>query len=174
MHSVFRLMPLFAVLAAAGCASDGGLENPFASEADQPAVSTATVTADPYYFDEFPDVPIPRDMTESSGDTFVTVSQGTKTGTQTFSCRVEVATLMNTMRKDMAEQGWALRSLLRTSNDSVLVFEKSDRIATLVFSDGTIYTDMRIFVSSRMDGDPGQSAAPAAAPKPGSVQKLSQ
>ena len=59
---------------------------------------------------------------------------------------------MNSMRKNMAANGWSLRSLLR-SKDSILVFEKPDRVATLVFADGMVFTDMEIFVSPRMQGD---------------------
>ena len=168
MRSVFRFMPLWVILLVAGCAADGGLRNPFADEADQPAVSA--MPANPYFFGEFPDIPIPSDMKASSGGTFVTMSQGMKTGTQTFSGRVEVLSLMNTMRRNMGEQGWTVRSLLRTSNESVLVFEKADRIATLVFDDGMVYTDMRVFVSSRMEGDTGRNTAPQS----GGAQKLSQ
>lgn len=160
MRSVFRLLPLCAALVAVGCTADGGFRNPFADEADQPAVSTAPVN--PYFTGEFPDIPIPKEMKESSGSTFVTESQGMKTGTQTFSGQLEMVSLMNSMRRNMANDGWTLRSMQRAAKDSVLVFEKSNRIATLVFNDGMVFTDMRIFVSSRMNGDTGQYDTPSA------------
>ena len=59
---------------------------------------------------------------------------------------------MNTMRRNMAGNGWTLRSVLR-AKDSTLVFEKPDRIASFQLSDGLIFTDMRLFVSSRLEGD---------------------
>lgn len=177
MRFIFRLLPLCAFLMAAGCAADGGFRNPFENEADQPAVSTAPVN--PYFFGEFPGIPIPNDMKESSGNTFAAESQGMKTGTQRFSGRLEVVSLMNAMRRNMADQGWTLRSLLRSAKESVLVFEKKNRMATMVFSDGMVYTDMHIFVSSRMDGDTGQYDAPSASGsksvlQSGGVQQLSQ
>ena len=52
----------------------------------------------------------------------------------------------------MASNGWTLRSVLR-AKESTLVFEKPDRIATFQLSDGLIFTDMRLFVSSRLEGD---------------------
>ena len=129
-----------------GCAKDGSFTNPFA---DEPA------PASPHYIGEFSDIPIPNDMSESTGSTFVTFApSGLKCGTQKFSGRVELVSLMNTMRRNMASNGWTLRSLLR-SKESILVFEKADRIVSLVFSDGLIFTDMRIFMSPRLQGDSG-------------------
>ena len=129
-----------------GCAKDGSLTNPFE---DKPAPAT------PYFYGEFSDIPIPNDMGESSGNTFVTFApNGQKCGVQKFSGRVELVSLMNSMRRNMASNGWTLRSLLR-SKESILVFEKSDRIATLVFADGMVFTDMRVFMSPRLQGDSG-------------------
>ncbi len=167
-----------------GCAKDGSFSNPFADP--QPAPTS------PYYIGEFPDIPIPNDMSEASGDTFVTFApNGLKCGTQRFSGRVELVSLMNTMRRNMAANGWTLRSLLR-SKESILVFEKSDRIASLVFSDGMVFTDMRLFLSPRLQGDssgvdlqtyttPGAQKSAGAgkpagnpAPSSGGTQKLNQ
>jgi hypothetical protein len=92
-------------------------------------------------------------MSEARGDTFITFTpSGLKCGVQRFSGRVEIVSLMNTMRRNMSSSGWSLRSLLRAS-ESVLVFEKTDRLATIQISDGMISTDMRITVTSRLAGD---------------------
>ena len=129
----------------AGCASDGSFSNPFSSS--EPA------SGSPYFFSEFPDIPIPNEMSESRGDTFVTfATSGIKCGTQHFSGRLEIVSLMNTMRRNMGSNGWTLRSVLR-AKESTLVFEKPDRVVTIQLSDGLIFTDMRLFVSSRLDGD---------------------
>lgn len=140
------LFPLVALLACmlSACASDGSFVNPFASE---PKSESG------FYFSEFPDIPIPNEMSESSSDTFVTFApSGLKCGVQRFSGRVELVSLMNTMRKGMAANGWSLRSLLR-AKESVLVFDKPDRMAAFQISDGTFTTEMRIFVTSRLEGD---------------------
>lgn len=129
----------------AGCAADGSASNPFASSEEAPATS--------YYFSEFSDIPIPNEMSESRSDTFITFApSGLKTGVQRFSGRVELVSLMNTMRRNLAANGWTLRSLLR-AKESVLVFDKPDRLAAFQISDGTFTTDMRIFVTSRLEGD---------------------
>lgn len=156
------LLPLLCLmfLAAAGCASDGSFTNPFASKESAPTSG--------YYYSEFSDIPIPNELAESRSDTFITFAQsGVKCGTQRFTGRVEVVSLMNTMRRYMASNGWTLRSLLR-ARESTLVFEKPDRIATFQISDGVMNTEMRVFVSSRLEGDSSAvdinsySAGPAA------------
>lgn len=172
MGIFFRiLLCCLAVFAFAGCASDGSFSNPFAS--------SEPVSGNNYFFSEFPDIPIPNDMSESRNETFITFApSGIKCGTQRFSGRVEVVSLMNTMRRNMANNGWTLRSVLR-AKESTLVFEKPDRIVTLQISDGVIFTDMRIFVSSRLEGDSGSVninaySPPSHASGSGNQQKLSQ
>ena len=145
MRSRFILFVLAAVILCAGCASDGSFSNPFETATPTPGGN--------YYFGEFSDVPIPNDMSESSGDTFVTAHQsGIKSGVQKFSGRVDAISLIKTMRRNMADHGWVLRSLLR-STESVLVFEKPEKICSIQISDGTFSTSMRIFLSPRLDGD---------------------
>lgn len=160
---------LAGMLLLAGCASDGSIKNPFASSESFPTGS--------YYFSEFPDIPIPNDMGESKNDTVITIaSSGAKYGVQRFTGRVEPVSLMNAMRRNMADNGWTLRSLLR-SKESVLIFEKPDRMAVLHINDGLVFTEMRIFVSSRLDGDSGSvdiSAYSVGTTSSGGGQKLSQ
>ena len=168
-----RALLCMALVLLAGCASDGSLTNPFASP--EPASGSS------FYFGEFPDVPIPNDMSESRGDTFVTFApSGIKCGVQRFTGRVEAVSLMNTMRRNMSSQGWILRSLMR-SKESALVFEKGDRVATFQVTDGLIFTEMRVFVSSRLEGDSGavdinaySSPAKKSAASSGGSQKLSE
>ena len=172
MGTPFRvLLCCLLVLFCAGCASDGTLTNPFSS--------SEPVSGTPYYFSEFPDIPIPNDMSEKRDDTFVTFApSGVKCGTQRFSGRLELVSLMNTVRRNMASNGWTLRSVLR-AKESTLVFEKPDRIATFQLSDGLIYTDMRLFVSSRLEGDSSSVnvnaySPPASSSGAGSQQSLAK
>ena len=173
------LLLSFLTLFLAGCASDGSLVNPFdSSEEPQPT--------SPYFFSEFPDVPIPNTMSEERGDTYISFSpSGMKGGVQRFTGRVEVVSLMNTMRRNMSSSGWALRSLLR-SKESIMVFEKNAQVCTMYITDGMIYTEMRLFMSPRLEGDSpnaefsaysqpsGSGASSAAKSSGGSSQKLSQ
>lgn len=176
--SFFPRLFLFVLLTAflAGCASDGSLVNPFSDSEEAQPVSA------PFFFSEFPDVPIPKDMSEERGKTYISFSpSGMKGGVQHFSGRLEVVSLMNTMRRNMANHGWTLRALLR-SKESVMVFEKSDQICTMHVSDGMIYTDMIIFMSPRLEGDSAtadftayqQPSSGGAAPYTDGAQPLSQ
>lgn len=138
----------FLTLFLAGCASDGSLVNPFSDgeDAGQPVSA-------PYFYSEFPDVPIPNEMSEERGKTYISFApSGMKCGVQHFSGRLEVVSLMNAMRRNLANHGWTLRALLR-SKESILVFEKNNLICTMHISDGMIYTDMIIFMSPRLEGD---------------------
>jgi hypothetical protein len=134
------------VISLAGCAADGSLKNPFSSSGEEPLDS-------PYYLSEFSDVPIPREMSEEKDETYISFApSGQKCGVQYFSGRVELVSLMNAMRRNMAAHGWTLRALLR-SQESVLVFEKADSVCTLHITDGRIYTSMILFMSPRLEGD---------------------
>jgi hypothetical protein len=152
---------------ASACATDGSFVNPFSSKEEAPSAG--------YFYSEFSDIPIPNELSESRSDTFITfAASGIKCGTQRFTGRVELVSLMNTLRRYMSSNGWTLRSLLR-AKESTLVFEKPDRIATCQLSDGIIFTELRLFVSSRLDGDSG-AGVPAAFPPPdvstGGTQQL--
>lgn len=144
---LFRFFTICSImLLCAACASDGSFRNPFASETAEPSGAG-------FYFSEFSDVPIPNEMSEKTSDTFITfASSGTKCGVQRFTGRVDVVSLMNTMRQNMNANGWILRSLLR-AKESVLVFEKPDRVVALHIVDGLISTEMRVFMTSRLEGD---------------------
>jgi hypothetical protein len=92
-------------------------------------------------------------MREISSDTIITFApSGVKCGMQRFKGRVEVVSLMNTMRRYLANHGWTLRSLLRAQR-SIMIFEKHDRMAFIEITEGLLDTEMRIVVSARLEGD---------------------
>jgi len=129
----------------AGCTSDGPLRNPFASNIAAPTGG--------HFFSEFEDIPVPNEMREISSDTIITFApSGVKCGMQRFKGRVEVVSLMNTMRRYLANHGWTLRSLLRAQR-SIMIFEKHDRMAFIEITEGLLDTEMRIVVSARLEGD---------------------
>jgi len=139
------LLGILAVLLA-GCASDGSFKNPFSSD-------TAAVPLGGYFYSEFEDIPVPNEMREVSSDTIITFAPtGVKSGMQRFKGKVEVVSLMNTMRRHMANNGWTLRSLLRAQR-SILIFEKQDRMAFIEITEGLLDTEMFIVVSARLAGD---------------------
>lgn len=153
----------------AGCIADGTVSNPFAETAPPPT--------NPYYYDDFTDIPIPNEMVKVNTEGFITyASTGSKCGIQRYKARVDAGSLVSTMRNNMMAQGWSLRSFLR-AQQSILTYEKGDRFCTLYISDDTIYTNMFVFVSPRLDGDTGAANPAGTTPAPASgnqAQPLSQ
>ncbi len=142
MRSISRAVLLILVLGLTAC----GMENPFSSD-------TSSSGSD-YYFDGFPDVPIPSSMSIERGETAIaTAPGGIKAGVEQASGRVEVASLTSVMSRNMSRNGWTLRSAFRSAK-SVMVFEKHDRICTVYIEDGTFTTTMQIFVTMKLaEGD---------------------
>lgn len=115
-----------------------------------------------YYYDEFQDVPIPKEMTPEKKETFITYgADGTKLGTLIVSGRVEMASLVAAMQSYMQRDGWTLRSVFRSSR-SILIFEKPEKMCSMYLSEGMINTDVLIFVSPRLADGVLKYSVPAA------------
>lgn len=122
-----------------GCA-DLNIPNPFSSTSDVNDV----------YISQFPDVPIPADMKSEPKNTLVTPTQdGTKMGLETFTGRVEAASLANAMIHNMARQGWSLRGSI-SGKRTMQLHEKDQRYAILYFYDQTMSTAMEVWVLNRL------------------------
>ena len=142
MSRLFARLLVLSVLTAslAGCA-DMGISNPFAS---------STTNANEVYFDQFEDIPIPRDMDVDRKRSFVSVTpEGTKMGLLTAEGRVDMVSLSGAMAHNMSQQGWAIRS--RVSGPKMLeVFEKNNRMAVIYFYEQTTSTAMEIWTAIRL------------------------
>lgn len=115
-----------------------------------------------YYYDEFSDVAIPREMSPDKKETFITFNTtGVKLGTLMVTGRVELASLVDAMRGHMQRDGWSLRSVFRSSR-SIIIFEKADRMCSMYLSEGMLTTEMLIFVSLRLADGALQYSVPAA------------
>lgn len=131
-------------------------------------IPTSEGTADPtttglnYYYDEFSDVAIPKEMKVVPKKTFLTYSaDGAKLGTQEFSGPVELGSLVTAMQSYMLRDGWTLRSVFR-SHRSILIFERPDRMCSLYVDDGTFQTTMLVFVSPKLNDGALQYSVPSA------------
>lgn len=139
MRAVICLL-LFCSLLLTGC-SDLNISNPF---------EQSTTSGNEVYFDQFPDVPIPRDMSVDSKRSLIPVAQdGTKTGLLTVEGRVDKPSLVNAMFSNMNRQGWTLRGA--TMGDKAMhLYEKDNRFAVLYFYEQTTTTAMEIWVLTRL------------------------
>lgn len=150
---MIRILGLFcALLFLQGCA-DMDISNPFGS---------STTDANEVYYDQFVDIPIPRDMDVDRKRSLVSVTpEGTKIGLITTEGRVDMASLSNAMAHNMAQQGWSIRTKV-SGPKMVEVFEKDSRVAVLYFYEQTTSTAMEIWAAIRLpDGfvSPNQPGA---------------
>ena len=114
-----------------------------------------------YYYDEFSDVAIPREMKVDKKDTFITYSaDGIKLGTQVAKGRVEMASLVNAMQGHMQRDGWALRSVFRSSR-SILIFEQQAKMCSIYINESMMDTEMLMFVSPKLADGAMQYSVPS-------------
>lgn len=126
-------------LALAGC-SNLNITNPF-----------APTDVSEVYYSQFPDVPIPADLSVVPKNSLVNITQdSTKLGLETHEGRVEVGSLSNAMIHNMAKQGWSLRGVV-SGKRVMQVHEKDQRICVLYFYDQTVTTAMEVWVMLRLD-----------------------
>ena len=116
MRALYCLLLICSLLPLSGCA-DLNISNPF---------ETKSSDGSEVYFDQFPDVPIPRDMSVDAKRSLISVAQdGTKTGLITVEGRVDKPSLANAMILNMNRQGWNLRGAAIGSK-TMHLYEKGD------------------------------------------------
>lgn len=102
-----------------------------------------------FYYADFDDVPIPRELTIEKGSSTLLTSSGIKVGTENFKGKVDVTSLNKAMVGYMTQDGWKLISYLR-GEKSILVFEKPDRVCVLYILDSSYSTGMQVFVTPKV------------------------
>lgn len=140
MRAIVRFCLVCLSAAVLTACSNLNIPNPFSSSSDVNDV----------YISQFPDIPIPADMKSVPKNTLVTPTQdGAKIGLETFSGRVESASLANAMIHNMSRQGWSLRGST-TGKRTMQLHEKDQRYAVIYLYDQTMNTAMEIWVLNRL------------------------
>lgn len=140
MRALCNVLLITLLLSLTGCA-DLDIPNPF---------ETKTADGSEIYFDQFPDVPIPRDMSVDVSRSLVSVAQdGTKTGLVTVEGRVDKPSLANAMISNMHRQGWNLRGAVIGTKTTHL-YEKGERYAVIYYYDQTTTAAMEVWVMTRL------------------------
>lgn len=116
-----------------------------------------------YFFGEFQDIPIPKEMNSCTETTIITTPNNIITGVQVYKGRVEVTSLVKVMQSYMRGSGWQLRSSTRSAK-SLLLFEKTDKFCIVYMIDGTFFTEMQVFVTPKLQGG-GQPVVSGTAPE---------
>lgn len=137
-------------LALSGCADlfNSSSSSSGSSSADS---SRAAVPAQPeYYYSSFPDVPIPVEM-KATKDSYAVYTQGNiRVGMETFSGRVEINSLNKAMHDYMTRDGWGLYSGSQGSKQTALVFVKDNMLAVVITTDGSMSTEMRVYMTQKI------------------------
>ena len=140
MRALYCLLLICALLPLSGCA-ELNISNPFETKASD---------GSEVYFDQFPDVPIPRDMSVDAKRSLISVAQdGTKTGLITVEGRVDKPSLANAMILNMNRQGWNLRAAAIGSK-TMHLYEKGDRYVVIYYYDQTTTAAMEIWAMTRL------------------------
>ncbi|MCE5335268.1 MAG: hypothetical protein LLG06_11860 [Desulfobacteraceae bacterium] len=103
----------------------------------------------PQYLD-FPDIPIPTELSLRSKDSYVFQSGQMKMGFLTLRGRVDPNSLMNFFIATLPREGWKLRGQFRYSR-TVLIFEKAEKSCVMLIKEGNIYSYVEIYVAPAPD-----------------------
>lgn len=146
-----KLLPAFllvASLALSGCA-DLFSGSSSSSSSDSGRAAAAPAQAE-YYYSSFPDVPIPVEMKSTKDSYAVYTSGNIKVGMETFTGRVEINSLNRAMHDYMTRDGWGLYSGSQGSKQTALVFVKDNMLAVVITTDGSMSTEMRVYMTQKI------------------------
>jgi hypothetical protein len=99
---------------------------------------------------EFDDVLVPRDMEVNRDASFVYRGTSLPTGLLRLAGSVEATSLMRYFEVNMPKDGWKQVSRFRAPQ-SLLVFQKAERMCIIAIEDSTFRTFMDIWVVPRND-----------------------
>ena len=86
-----------------------------------------------YIYYEFPDVPIPRDLSREENDTFIVDSPPLKSGVMVFSGSYDRSILLDFFMAAMPNNGWTMRSVFKAPR-SMLIYTKNNRYCVISLS----------------------------------------
>ena len=132
------LLLFVAVIAMAGCQSlTGQQQQPVQTQAPMPQLNQA--------FYSFADVPVPRELEYVRDRSFVFEMPGFKAGVMVFSGNVDLVSLENYFKMNMAKNGWKNINIFRYK-DIVMNYVKDERTCNIKMSRGSFATDVEIWV----------------------------
>lgn len=113
-----------------------------------------------YFYGEFSDIPIPREMNKNTETTIITTPHNIKTGLQSFRGRVEAGSLIRAMQSYLAREGWILQAATRGAT-SLQIFDKPDRYCVIYVEDGSIFTEMQVYVAPKLNNEAASASVSA-------------
>ncbi len=107
---------------------------------------------------EFEDVLVPREMDIDKDASLIYRNEGMSSGLMRLSGRVETNSLMRFFENNMPKEGWQLLSKFR-SPQSLMIFQKANRMCVLAIEDSDLRTFMDIWVVPLNESSPGGARA---------------
>ncbi len=144
------ILVLLCVLALSNCSTFGQQKspppNPIAQPQEGSSPSAMSSGPRPTVYD-FPDIPVPSEMSRQERRTFVVQSGPMKAGLMTLrGVRVDVRSLINFFQVAMPRENWKPRGGFHAQR-TVLIFEKPDRTCVINLFETTLYTYAEIYVA---------------------------
>lgn len=130
LKALFVLFVLSALCACSGMNTRAASDPPPATGTGQ-----AETYENPNYYYLFDDILIPNGMEHKTDEDFSFDTTQFKAGIQIFEGRVVYDDLVNFFQNNMLKDGWRKVSAVR-SKKSILIFEKSNKAATIELIDG--------------------------------------
>lgn len=150
-----RIHQIFVIATAllfCSCASQSVPTNPVASP-QQPYDSAAPASSNlsqPLFYD-FPDIPVPHELTVQRGDSYVYQQGKERVGILTFKGRVEVTSLIRFFQAGLPKEGWISKGGFRYRR-SMLLFEKPNKTCVIDVYEKLFSTYVEIYVIPTTEG----------------------
>lgn len=101
----------------------------------------------------FPDIPVPKELSYDYGRSFVYETPLLKAGVLVFNGNVEVKSLENYFKINMARNGWRFVNSFQYT-DVILNFEKEGKVSNIRISRGAFNTNVEITVGPSGKDEP--------------------
>ena len=135
---------VFCLMNLTGCAESQFQKKPAAKP--KPAVEEKTTGAPPMYYD-FNDVLIPGELKLDRDASFIYQTAGLTAGVLVFSGRVELNSLINFFKNNMAKDNWKIVSSIK-SERNMMLFKKEKRWCVVSIKEKELFdTETEIWVA---------------------------
>jgi len=143
---LFCFFVLIVLLVMSSCASQSTPPpNPVSSQ-QQAAGAPSTVPATQPLFYDFPDIPIPQELSLQRDDSYVYQEGQFRAGFLTLRGRVDLASAVSFFQLALPREGWTSKGGFRYLR-SVLIFEKPGKTCVINLYEKLFYTYVEIYVA---------------------------
>jgi hypothetical protein len=95
---------------------------------------------------EFPDVPIPKELTLDEKESFLYMTPGLATGLMVYNGNVDYDSLVHFFNDTLAAHGWRIRATLKYPR-TMLFYQKENRVCLITMRTTTLNVHVEIWVA---------------------------